>query len=430
MLEKIFAGSVPPEIPERLPQLVEAATQSTPQQYKATVAQAIFPPLATYPQKLGFVYVDNQVRELRINCLIVAPTGSGKDISTKQPLTHILADMKVRDQVNRKRLQEFNDEYNSKAGNKQKPQRPEGLIIQNIKSDITRAALVQRMQEADGAPLYVRLNELEQWDKVEAATGRGNQFTVMKQCDDEGNDFGADRASTQSVMGDGCLHLNWNANTTTAKALRYFRYVVTDGPISRLSLATIPEEELGSDIPVFGHYGKEYDERLKPFIDNLKAATGTIDCPEAKDMVRQLKRECAEFAQLSQDKVFDNLSHRALVAVFRKACLIYAANGCRWEPEIEDFCRWSLYYDLWLKMKLWGDQIRKADGDVEVSKRGPQNLLALLPEHFTLDDAKRIRQEQGMNNDEHRCENMIRQWIFRHYVLRITDYSFKKAPKQ
>ena len=426
-LSKLFASATPPEIPASLPRLVKTVLQNTPQEFKATVAQAMFPPLATYPRKLSFVYIDNQPRELRINCLIIAPTGSGKDSCTKQPLIHIISEMKKRDKENRKRLKEFNDEFNGKAGNKEKPKRPEGLIIQTIKSDITKAALVQRMDEADSAPLYVRLNELEQWDQIEAKSGRANQFTTMKLCDDEDNDYGSDRAGTQSVMADGCLHLNWNANTTLGKAMRYFKFVLTDGPISRLCLATIPvdEDEYGTDISVFGKYGQEYDDALKPYIDNLKAATGEIDCSEAKKLARKLKKECAEFARLSQDRVFDNLSHRALVHAFRKACLLYAANGMKWERSIEGFCRWSLFYDLYLKMKIWGDKIRHADDDIQISKRGPQSLLTFLPERFTEDDAKHVRTKLGMNIEK--TGNMISTWKKRHYVVQMADGSFEKV---
>ena len=426
-LSRLFASKEPPKIPEVLPKLVKVVTQSTPKKFIATVAQAMFPPLATYPKKLSFVYVDNQVRELRINCLIVAGTGTGKDMCTKQPLTHIIADMKERDEQNRDRLKKYNEACNSKANNKQNPPRPTDLVIQVIKSNITYAALVQRMDEAQGAPLYVRLNELEQWDKIEGCTGRSNQFTNLKLCDDEGNDFGADRASTQSVMGSGCLHLNWTANTTTSKVLKYFRYVVTDGPVSRLCLATIPEDEIGGDIPVFGEYGNEYDEALKPYINNLKNATGVIDCPEARKLIKKLKNECADFARLSQDSVFDNLSHRALVHVFRKACLLYAANGMKWERAIEGFCRWSLFYDLYLKMMLFGDLIRQAEGDVSTSKRGPQSLLELLPDEFTVEDAANVRRKMGMEAGQAR--HMITVWMNRHHVYQISDISFKKANK-
>ena len=428
-LSRIFASDTAPEIPEKRPKLVDAVLCNTPQKYKATVAQAMFPPLMSYPKKLSFVYIDNQVRDLRANCLIVAGTGSGKDSCTKQPLAHIIADMKQRDEENRRRLKEFNDEFNSKASNKQKPQRPDDLIIQTIKSDITKAALVQRMDEAQGAPLYVRINELEQWDKIEGASGRGNQFTTLKLCDDEGNDYGTDRAGTQSVMGSGCLHLNWNANTTTAKAIKYFRYVLTDGPISRLCLATIPEEDIGAEISVFGNYDKDYDTALKPYIENLKAATGVVDCKEAKKLARKLKDECADFARQSQDRVFDNLSHRALVIAFRKACMLYVANGMKWEKSIETFCRWSLFYDLYIKMTVFGDLIRHADDDILTSKRGPQNLLELLPNEFTIEDAIRIRQQQGKNANRRDTMHMIRTWTNRGYCAQSTEHSFIKSVK-
>lgn len=427
-LSRMFASNVPPAIPQNLPRLVKTVIKHTPRLYQATVAQAMFPALATYPKHLSFRYIDNQQRELRMNCLIIAGTGTGKDICTKQPLSHIIADIKQRDEINRERLKKYNEEYNNKANNKQKPQRPDDLVIQTIKSDVTKAALVQRMDDAQGAPLYVRMNELEQWDKVEGATGRSNQFTVMKQNDDEENDFGSDRASTQSVTGSGSLHLNWNANTTISKAMKYFRFVVTDGPISRLCLATIPDCEIGSDIPVFGDYDTAYDEALKPYIDNLKAATGVVDCQQAKKLIKRLKAECADFARLSQDTVFDNLTHRALVHAFRKACLLYAANGMKWERSIEDFCRWSLLYDLYLKMKFWGDQIRSADGDVQVSKRGPESLLDSLPSEFTLEDAMRVRQQKGM--DARRARKMISTWQSRDFVIQMSDVSFKKLSEE
>ena len=429
-LSKLFASKMPPEIPKVLPKLVKAVTQHTPQRYKATVAQAMFPPLSTYSRKLSFMYIDNQERDLRSCCLIIAGTGTGKDSCTKQPLQHIIADMVERDKENRDRLKKFNDEYNNKANNKQKPQRPGDLIIQTLKYDITKAALVQRMEDAQGAPLYIRLNELEQWDKIEGCTGRNNQFTTMKLCDDEGNDFGSDRASTQSVMASGCLHLNWNANTTLSKAMRYFKYVMTDGPISRLCLATIPDEEIGAEIAVFGNYDEKYDEALKPFIENLKVATGVIDCVQARKLAQQLKDECADFARLSQDRVFDNLTHRALVHAFRKACLLYVANGNKWEKAIENFCRWSLFYDLYLKMMFFGEQIRHADDDIPTSKRGPQSLLDFLPDDFSLDDAKRVRRKEGLNNEGDSCIRMIRNWVNRGFVIQYSEFSFKKASKE
>jgi|GEM_PF-595693 len=425
-LTKLFDSDFPPEIPEKLPKLIEAVLINTPQIYKGTVAQAIFPGLMAYSRNLSFVYIDNQERELRSNCLIIAETGSGKDQCTNKPLEHIIEPMKKRDRLNRKRLKEFNDACNAMPTNRQKPKRPTDMIIQNVMYDITPAGLVQRMDDAQDAPLYVRMKELELWDKVEGATGRKNQFTTLKLCDDEGNEYGADRAGTQSVTAVGCLRLNWNANTTLAKAIKYFRYVMTDGPISRLCLATIPEKDIGDAVPVFGRYTKHYDEVLAPYIEHLRKATGIIECKEAKEMVQQLKDECADFARLTQDRVFDNLTHRALVLAFRKACMLYAANGMKWEESIGPFCRWSLLYDMWCKMHFFGEYIRHADDDILHYKRGPKNLLVMLPKVFTLADAISARQKAGLSTDVYHTKKMIASWVTRHYLKQESDDSYKQ----
>ena len=427
-LQEIYADNVPPQLPCKLPKLVKSVTSETPFKFKPTVAQAMFPPLSIYPRKLEFIYLDNQPRELRSNCLVVGGTGDGKDTCTRQPINHILADAKQRDEINRVRLAGFNAEYNRASANAQKPQRPEDLVIQTIKSDVTRAALYQRMDEAQGAPLYIRMNELEQMDKLEGSTGRNNQFTVLKLADDEGNDFGADRAGTQSVTASGCLFLNWNANTTVGKCLRYFQYVLTDGPISRLSLATVPLPEIGSKMPVFGKYDQRYDDKLRPYIQNLKQATGTIKCQKALQMAATLKEECDDFAILTQDRVFDNLTHRALVHAFRKGCLLYAANGMKWESTIFDFCRWSLHYDLWLKMRLFGDAIRKDDAGFQVSKHGPKSLLDELPTDadgvFTFEALSQLRVKKGM--DANGTAKLLSKWKQRGHIEQIGDKIYKK----
>jgi hypothetical protein len=290
--------------------------------------------------------------------------------------------------------------------------------------DVTQAALVRRTAEAEGAPLYARLNEIEQFDKIESASGPKNSFTNLKLNDDEGNDFGQERAGTQSVNAATSLHLNWNASTTPGKLIRYFRYVMNDGPISRLTLATIPDPGIAAECPVFGDYDERYDAVLKPFIDNLNAATGKIDCRQARQMIKELKAECDEFAIASGDRVFDNLTHRALVHVFRKAICIYAANGMKWEKSIKPFCRWSLHYDLWLKMHYFGDYIRKADEEIPVSR----NMLELLPDEFTLTDLANVRFNQG--KDREGSSNQIYQWVHRGLVLHLTDDRYKKVPKK
>lgn len=427
-LSEIYASPMLPQLPKKLPKLVAAITSQTPALYKPTVAQAAFPALAIYPIHLSFRYLDNQPRELRISCLTVGGTGSGKDTCLRQPLTHILKNARERDEKNRKRLADYNNEMNKMSANSQKPERPTDLVIQTIKSDITRAGLYQRMEEAKDAPLYVKMNELEQWDKVECASGKNNQFTLMKLADDEENDAGADRAGTQSVTASGCLFLNWNANTTPSKALRYFQYVMTDGPISRLTLATTPYTEIGSDMPMFGTYGEKYDEKLRPFIENLRKATGYIVCKNALQMAEGLRKELNEFLVVSQDEVLNNLSRRALVHAFRKACLLYAANGMKWEKSIYDFCRWSLHYDLYLKLRLFGDAIRNDNQKLNFSKRGPQNLLDLLTNAekkiFSFDELKMLRQQKGMA--ENGTSKLLSKWKQRGYIRQLEDGNYER----
>jgi hypothetical protein len=393
------------------------------------VAQAIFPSLASYPVGLSFKYIDGQERELRINCLIIAASSGGKDTCVRQPLKHILADMKQRDAVNRERLRQFNEKCNRMGSQEEKPKRPDDLRIQCVMNDITKAALYQKMEDAQGAPLYVKINEIERWDMIEGAKGRRNDFSVMKTADDEDNDFGSDRAGTQSVTTCGTLFLNWNANSTIAKAIQYFRYVLIEGPLSRITFATIPEVELGADIPKYGRYDSSYDEALKPFIENLKAATGVINCWQAKKLAENLKNECAEFSVKSQSREFFEISHRAIVAAFRKACLLYAANGMKWEKSIETFCRWSFAYDMFIKMGVWSDAIREANADVKTSKRGPRNLLEQIPTNdegvFSFQDAVKVRIQNGMT--EEGTGNMLSQWKSRKHILQLTDDSFKKA---
>lgn len=423
-LNEIYSSELPPRLNrKKMPRLVKIITSCTPDEGIETVAQACFPPLEAHPKGLSFTYTDKRPRELRSSCLTVAETGFGKGC-VDQPINHIMADIKQDDALNRKKEQLYNEQYNTRNSNVDKPKRAK-FCIRSLMPDVTKAALVRRTDDADGAPLYVKMNEVEQWDKIEQATGKNNQFTNMKLNDDEGNDFGQERAGTQSVNAATSLHLNWNASTTPGKAVRYFRYVVTDGPISRLCLATYPDPGIGAPTPIFGEYNERYDAALKPYIDNLKIATGCIDCRQARQMITRLKKECDEFAVASQDRVWDNLTHRALVHAFRKACTLYVANGFKWEANIESFCRWSLHYDLWLKMYFFGDQIHQANKDVQVSKSGPRNMLELLPNEFTNTDVSNVRYLQG--KDREGTANQIYQWIHRGLILRLTDDSYKKA---
>ena len=429
-LAEIYASSQPPLLPAKLPGLVKTVTSQTPAELKPTVAQGMFPPLGAYPRKLSFLYIDNQPRELRINCLTIGGTGSGKDTSLKQPLKHITAPMAERDSINRQRLKEYNEQYNATKASKDKPKRPADLIIQKVGSDLTPARLSQLMDDSQGAMLYTQMNEFEQWYGVEGVRGQQCTFKNLKLADDEDNPFGQERAGVQSVNYTGPLGLNWNASTTPSKAQNMFCNVLVDGPVSRVCLGTTPNMGLAAPMPRFGRYDERYDKALQPFIENLQQATGEIECRQAIRLAERLKAECDQYTLVTQDEVFDNLSHRALVHAFRKACLLYAANGMKWEKAIEGFCRWSLHYDLWLKLHFFGDMIRKAGEKMQTSKRGPRNLLEQIPTDaegtFAASDALSIRLKN--NKSEEGTGNMLSQWKKRGYIEALPDGRFKKVP--
>ena len=412
----------PPEMPKKLPKLVELLISRTPELYKPAVAHAIFPPLATHLWKTRFRYIDNVEHEARLMTLLLAGTGAGKS-SVNRPIDFIMEDIRLRDAENLKREKAWKDEMLRKGANKDKRKRPENLIIQEIDADMTNPAFVMRTAEAQEHFLYTSLNELDQFD---ALKGSGNQqFRIMCLAADPGNKYGQTRVGTMSVTERVTIRFNWNASTTIQKGQRYFSKVLTDGPISRINFCTIPEREIGEDMPVYGTYDESYREALRPYIENLNKVTGLIECKEAFQLALKLKDENAEFARLSQDRTFENLSFRANVIAYLKACVLYVANGCKWEPEIDEFIRWSEQYDLYCKMRFFGDMIAKENYTAEKSsKRGPQNLLQILPDNFTAAQLLAIRLEHGL--DAKGTDMMIRQWLHRNYIRRAYQYTGKR----
>ena len=412
----------PPEMPKKLPKLVELLISRTPEIYKPAVAHAIFPPLATHLWKTRFRYIDNVEHEARLMTLLLAGTGAGKS-SVNRPIDFIMEDIRLRDAENLKREKAWKDEMLRKGANKDKRKRPENLIIQEIDADMTNPAFVMRTAEAQEHFLYTSLNELDQFD---ALKGSGNQqFRIMCLAADPGNKYGQTRVGTMSVTERVTIRFNWNASTTIQKGQRYFSRVLTDGPISRINFCTIPEREIGEDMPIYGTYDESYREALRPYIENLNKVTGLIECKEAFLLALKLKDENAEFARLSQDRTFENLSFRANVIAYLKACVLYVANGCKWEPEIDEFIRWSEQYDLYCKMRFFGDMIAKENFTAErSSKRGPQNLLQILPDDFTAAQLLAIRLEHGL--DAKGTDMMIRQWLHRNYIRRAYQYTGKR----
>ena len=407
----------PPLMPKKLPKLVELLISKTPEIYQPAVAHAIFPPLATHLWNTRFRYIDNVEHEATLMTCLLAGTGAGKSC-VQMPISMIMEDIRKRDQENLKREKEWKEEMMRKGANKDKRKRPDNLIIQEIDADMTNPAFVMRTAEAKGHFLFTSLNEIDQFD---ALKGIGNQhFRIMCLAFDPGNQYGQTRVGTQSVTERVTVRFNWNASTTIQKGQRYFSKVLTDGPLSRINFCTIPEREIGDKIPVYGTYDDQFRKELKPYIENLCMATGLIDCPEAYRLAEILSEENADFSQVTQNRIYENFTFRANVIAYLKACVLYVANGCRWEPEIEDFIRWSERYDLWCKMRFFEEDIQKANNAGEHSnKRGPSNLLQSLPDTFTEQQVVEARAALGLS--EEGTAHLLSTWVYRKYVKRGSE---------
>lgn len=410
----------PPAMPRRLPALIALLLSRTPDVYKPAVAHAVFPSLAAHLHRTRFRYIDNVLHEATLMNVLMAGTGAGKDCIS-EPINRIMADIRRRDEENLRREREWKNEVSSKGANKDRRARPEGLVIQEIDADMTNPAFVMRTAEADGHFLYTKLNEIDQFDSLKGSNRSQQQFQIMCLAFDPGNRYGQTRVGVQSVTEKVTIRFNWNAATTVLKGKRYFSRVLTDGPVSRINFCTIPEREIGAEMPVYGEYDAGFDEELRPYIENLTRATGEVECPEAVRLARKLKEECADFARLSQSRVYENLSFRANVIAYLKACVLYVASGMKWDKTMEEFIRWSLQYDLWCKMDFFGADIEEAMcrmADEGKKRYRRTNLLGMLPDLFTLEEAVKVRISQGM--DAAGTRNMLAQWTHRHYITKLT----------
>ena len=415
-----------PEMPDKLPPLIRLLISRTPELYKPAVAHAVFPPLGAHLHNVRFRYIDNVEHEATLMNVLMAGTGAGKDCIS-EPINRIMADIRLRDAENLRREREWKAEVNSKGSNKDKRQRPEGLVIQEIDADMTNPAFVLRTAEAEGHFLYTKLNEIDQFDALRGSGRGGQQFQIMCLAFDPGNRYGQTRVGTQSITEKVTIRFNWNAATTILKGKRYFAKVLTDGPISRINFCTIPEREIGAEMPVYGTYDAAFDEELRPYIERLTRATGLIECPEAYRLAKRMQEEHAEAARLSQDRVYENLSFRANVIAYLKACVLYVAHGGKWDKSIEAFVRWSFAYDMACKMEFFGDAIARAmrEDTGDTPKRpGRRNLLTLLPDEFTLQEAVRVRQSEGL--DAEGTRNMLAQWAHRNYITILTNDNYRK----
>ena len=410
-------GALPPEMPSKLPPLIKLLISKTPKIYQPAVAHAVFPALATHLWKTRFKYIDNVEHEATLMNVLMAGTGAGKNCIA-EPIRFIMKDIVERDQINREKERQWKEEMQTKGSNKDKKKRPEGLIIQNVKPDMTNAAFVQRMKEAEEHFLYTQMNEIDQFDALKTSARSKSQFQIMCLAFDPQNSYGTERVGTASVSETVCVRFNWNASTTIQKGKAYFAKVLTDGPISRINFCTIPERPIGSDMPVYGTYDEKFQAELKPYIDRLNAARGLIECPKATALANRLKDENADFARLSQSRVYENLSFRGNVIAFLKAMVLYVAQGEKWDKTLEDFIRWSEQYDLWCKMKFFGEAIEDAETATSTQRRpGPQNLLALLPDEFTTDELQHVRRRQGV--DKTPLTHLLLVWKNRGYVEQV-----------
>ena len=404
----------PPEMPRRLPPLIRLLVSRTPKIYRPAVAHAVFPALATHLWRTTFRYIDNVEHEATLMNVLMAGTGAGKNCIS-EPINHILKDIRKRDMENLQREKEWKAEMNTKGANKDKRKRPEGLVIQEIDPDMTNAAFVQRLADAEERFLYTKMNEIDQFDALKTSARSKAHFQIMCLAFDPGNVYGQTRVGTSSVSERVCIRFNWNASTTIHKGQAYFRSVLTDGPISRINFCTIPEQPIGAEMPVYGSYGADFDEELRPYIERLNKARGLVECRQAQNLAKRLKEENAEFARLSQSRVYENLSFRANVIAYLKAMVLFVAQGGVWDKVTEDFIRWSLRYDMWCKMKFFGEAIEQQEYGSETKKcRGPRNLLDLLPEVFTYEEAGVMRQHQGIWTGS--LTKMIFNWKDRGYI--------------
>ena len=407
-------ANCPPPMPNRLPPLIKLLVSKTPKIYQPAVAHAVFPSLAAHLWKTTFRYIDNVEHEATLMNVLMAGTGAGKNCIS-EPINHILKDIRQRDKENLLREKEWKAEMQTKGANKDKRKRPEGLIIQEMDPDTTNAAFVQRLADAEERFLYAKMNEIDQFDALKTNGNKKAHFQIMCLAFDPGNVYGQTRVGTGSVSERVCIRFNWNASTTIYKGQSYFRSVLTDGPISRINFCTIPEQPIGADMPVYGSYDAEFDEELRPYIERLTKARGLIECRGAKLLAKKLKEENAEFARLSQSRVYENLSFRANVIAYLKAMVLFVAQGGVWDKITEDFIRWSLKYDMWCKMHFFGEAIEDVEtGSRYIRKRGPQNLLDLLPDIFTRDEAKQMRNRQGIVQGT--VGNMLATWKKRKYI--------------
>lgn len=417
-------ADVPPQMPARLPKLIKLLTSKVPADFKPAVAMAVFPPLAAHLKGVNFRYIDNQVHEAAMMNLLVAPMSSGKS-AVNGPIDCIIEDLVQMDKVNRQKEQDWKDEVNTMGDNKKKPVRPEDICIRIVSPDLTRAAYIQRLddvQKAGGAYLYCKMDEVDMLRKF------NDPSQLIRLCWDNSED-GQERVGTKSVTARVKTRFNWNASSTIAVTQKFFSVrEVADGAVSRLSLATIIRPDF-APYPVVGEYDALFKSELAPYIHRLNAASGFKECRKARQLIERLGSEIMEMAQLAYNKPYAEFAKRGLANGFRRAMVLYLANGEKWEKPIEDFIEWSVKYDLWCKMRFFGNQMQEAidaDNRAVCHSSGVSNLLLFV--HDTFDKAE-IQNVCMVHGTKTKLAILLCNWKKRGFIVKNDDDTFSKTAK-
>ena len=417
-------AEVPPQLPAKLPKLIKLLTSKVEDDFKAPVAMAVFPPLAAHLKGVSFRYIDNQVHEAAMMNLLVAPMSSGKS-AVNGPINSIIEDLVQMDKVNRQKEQEWKDEVNTMGDNKKKPVRPEDICIRIVSPDLTRAAYIQRLddaQKAGDAYLYCKMDEVDMLKKF------NDPSQLIRLCWDNSED-GQERVGTKSVTARVKTRFNWNASTTIAVSQKFFSVrEVADGAVSRLSLATIFRSEF-DPCPVVGEYDAQFKSQLAPYIHQLNATSGFKECRKARQLIERLGRELMELAQLAYNKPYAEFAKRSLANGFRRAMVLYLANGEKWEKAIEDFIVWSVKYDLWCKMRFFGNQMQEAidaDNRSIYHASGVSNLLLFVHDTF---DKTEIQEVCMVHGTKTKLAVLLCTWKKRGFIVKNEDGTFSKTAK-
>ena len=414
----------PPAMPSRLTRFMRLITKNVPDHLKPAVAMSVFPALGAHCKGVKFRYNDNALVEPTFMNVLVAEMSMGKSC-VNEPINAIMADIKERDAANRKLMQEYKEEYDTCPSDEKKPERPKGVAIQWVKSDMTPAAFVQLMADAGGSFLYTRMDEIGMLNQLKT-NGRGNNVTEILRLAYDCGEYGQERVGTKSVSESVEVRWNWNASTTPGKCRKFFANSMLDGTLSRISFSTIYTDD--DRMPVYGTYDDKYQQKVQVFMPSLNDARGLIVCKRANELAAEMIEENRQFSALADDDTYRDLSYRATLSAFKRGMILYLLNGQKWSPAIEEFVRWSFQYDMWCKMWIFGEKMRRAmDLDRAAMVPGRRNLMEFLQDSFTLDDLNIVRRAQGMAGDG---VAQLRKWVQRGYcTFNPTTQQYTKSPQ-